>query len=467
MRAWAIAMLCLVSCARESAAPLQAPRTSPGVPAAVHASAELPPSKVAAPLLLRDVTLIDGTGAPPRSGVDLYLEGGRVAKIGEHLVATDGTRVLELEGYTVLPGFIDAHVHLTFTPPPNHAQGVVDEMKSHDADRALEGVANAWATLQAGFTTVRNVGGSFADRALRDAIAEGIVPGPRMLVANHAITISGGHCDDTHGYRPDLLPEMQDHRSGVADSPDEVRKAVRYQLKHGADVIKVCATAGVMSSGNTIGVPQMTVPEIAAAVDEAERAGVRVAAHAHGTQGIREAIEAGVHSIEHGSMLDDETIAMMKTRGTVLVPTLSAGAHVLRAAEAGTLSAASEAKARAIAPRMRESFAKAHAAGVVIALGSDAGVFPHGRNGGEFRLMVEAGMSPMDAIVAGTSGAAGLLGLTDVGVVAEGAHADLVVVEGDPLSDISCLERPDGVVKAGVVYRDPRVRDQRSTTATP
>lgn len=416
----------------------------------------------AAPLLLRDVTLIDGTGAPPRRGIDLYIEQGRIAEIGEHLVATDGTEVLELEGYTVLPGFIDAHVHLTFTPPANHAAGVVEEMKSQDADRALEGVANAWATLQAGFTTVRNVGGSFADRALRDAIAEGTVPGPRMLVANHAITITGGHCDDTHGYQPGLLPHLEDHRAGVADSPAEVRKAVRYQIKHGADVIKVCATAGVMSSGDTLGVPQMTVDEVAAAVDEAQRAGLKVAAHAHGTQGIREAIEAGVHSIEHGSMLDDETIAMMKARGTVLVPTLSAGAHVLAAADAGTLSASSAAKARAIAPRMRQSLADAYAAGVPIALGSDAGVFAHGRNGGEFALMVEAGMSPMDAIVAGTSGAAALLGLSDVGVVGEGALADLVVVEGDPLAEISTLERPIGVIKGGRVYVRPGPRDQRA-----
>lgn len=449
-----------MSCSRPVADPGPTPPTAALQPTVASVEAGPPYSARHRPILLRNVTLIDGTGAPPRSGVDVYLDGGRIANVGEHLSATDDTEVLDLEGFTVLPGFIDAHVHMTFTPPTNYPEGVVREMKEHDADRALRGTSNAWATLQAGFTTVRNVGGTFADRALRDAINAGTVPGPRMLVANHAITITGGHCDATHGYQPEVLPEMQDFRAGVADSPDEVRKAVRYQIKHGADVIKVCATAGVMSSGDTVGVAQMTPAELSAAVDEARRVGVRVAAHAHGTQGIREAIEAGVDSIEHGSMLDEDTVALMKARGTVLVPTLSAGAHVLKAAEAGTLSASSAAKARAIAPRMRESLLRAYDAGVQIALGSDAGVFAHGTNGHEFTLMVDAGMKPADAIVAGTTGAATLLGLSDVGRVEDGARADLVIVRGNPLDDIALLERPEGVIKGGVVYVHP-LRDQR------
>lgn len=456
MRAWLSTIpLLLAACAHDAPTPAVSPRTTSLRTTVAAVEAGPPADASARPLLLRDVTLIDGSGAKARSGVDIQLERGRIANVGEHLVASGDTEVLELEGFTVLPGFIDAHVHLTFTPPPDYARGVVREMKEHDADRALRGTANAWATLRAGFTTVRNVGGTFADRALRDAINEGVVPGPRMLVANYAITITGGHCDDTHGYHPQLFTQMQDHRAGVADSAAEVRKAVRYQIKHGADVIKVCATAGVMSSGDAVGVAQMTPDELAAAVDEAHRAQRRIAAHAHGTQGIREAVEAGVDSIEHGSILDDATIGLMRAKGTVLVPTLSAGEHVLEAAEAGTLSASSEAKARAIAPSMRRSFAKAYAAGVPIALGSDAGVFAHGTNGHEFTLMVEAGMSAMDAIVAGTSGAAELLGLQDVGRVAEGARADLVIVEGDPLADIGVLERPVGVIKGGVLYVHP------------
>ncbi|MGH1346295.1 MAG: amidohydrolase family protein [Nannocystales bacterium] len=462
MRARILALsLVFAGCAgKQSGTPAGVHVSAPRV-AAVQSEAGPPAPTVVRPLLLRGVTLIDGTGAEPRTGVDVYLDQGRIANVGEHLAATGTVEVFELEGYTLLPGFIDAHVHMTLTPPSNYANGVVRKMKEHDSDRALGGVANAWSTLAAGFTTVRNVGGSFADRALRDAIADGIVPGPRMLVANYAISITGGHCDDSHGYQPDLMPDKQDYRAGVADSPDEVRKAVRYQLKHGADVIKVCATAGVMSSGDTVGVAQLTTPELATAVEEANRAGVRVAAHAHGTQGIREAVEAGVHSIEHGSILDASTVALMKAKGTVLVPTLSAGEHVMRAADAGTLSTSSAAKARAIVPQMRTSFAMAYAAEVQIVLGSDAGVFAHGKNGREFTLMVDAGMKPMEAIVAGTSGAAQLLGLSDVGLIREGNHADLVLVKGNPLEDISSLERPAGVIKGGVFYVRPGSRDQR------
>ncbi|MEM6291140.1 MAG: amidohydrolase family protein [Myxococcota bacterium] len=459
-----LCVLCLGGCASAS--------TSSAVPASSRLPTRLAPGGAESgppiepsvrPVLLRNARVIDGTGAKPREGVDLLLEEGRIASMGTGLVPEPQTHVIDLEGKTVLPGFIDAHVHLTFTPPPNYAKGVVREMQEHDADRALRGTANAWATLRAGFTTVRNVGGTFADRALRDAIAAGIVAGPRMLVANFAITITGGHCDDTNGYHPEVLPNMQDYRAGVADSPDDVRRAVRYQIKHGADVIKVCATGGVMSQGDAVGASQMTTPEIAVAVEEATRADRRVAAHAHGTEGIKEAIEAGVHSIEHGSMLDDEAISMMRARGTVLVPTLSAGEHVERAADAGTLSDSSAEKARAIAPMMRSSFRRAHEAGVTIALGSDAGVFRHGRNGHEFTLMVEEGMSPMDAIVAGTSGAAALLGVEDVGTLAEGQRADVVIIDGDPLRDVALLEAPLGVIKGGVIYVDPSGRDQRVT----
>lgn len=406
-------------------------------------------------LVIRNARMLDGTGAEPVEGVSVLIEGGVITKVGDVPGRSDAEEI-DLQGKTLLPGFIDAHVHLTFTPPPNFAQGMVDDIRNHDADRALGGVANAWATLSAGFTTVRNVGGTFADRALRDAIVDGTVPGPRMLVANHAITISGGHCDDTNTLHPDVMPDAQDYRAGVADGVDEVRKAVRYQIKHGADVIKVCATGGVMSQGDAVGSPQLDSAELAMAVEEAVRADKRVAAHAHGNLGIREAIEAGVHSIEHGSILDEPTIRMMKSRGTYLVPTLSAAEHVVRAADRGKLSEESAAKAREIAPKMRSSFGLAYSRGVKIALGSDAGVFAHGKNGHEFTLMVEEGMTPRDAIVAGTSSAADLLGLTNVGRIVEGAAADLVVVEGDPLADIKTVESPLIVIKGGTIYVDRR-----------
>ena len=406
-------------------------------------------------LLLENARLIDGSGAKPREGVDILVEAGRIKEIGRDLSAPDGVVVIDVGGRTVLPGFIDTHTHLTFSNPPTYAEGVVKRMKSTEADRALDGAANARATLAAGFTTVRNVGGSRADSSLRDAIARGTVPGPRMFVANHSIGMTGGHCDGTNSFAPDVFGGPPDYETGVADGIAEVRKAVRYQIKHGADLIKICATGGVLSQGDGVGAPQLTLEEMKAIVEEANRAERKVAAHAHGNLGIREAVEAGVHSIEHGSILDDRTIQMMKRKGTYLVPTLMAADSVERSARAGKLSEDSAQKALDIAPKMRNSFKLAHEAGVKIALGSDAGVFPHGQNGHEFTLMVEMGMGPMDAIVAGTSAAADLIGVSDLGRIEPGFLADMVVVEGDPLQDITVVEAPSLVVKGGVGYFGP------------
>lgn len=406
-------------------------------------------------VLLRHARLIDGTGATPRDDMDVLVRSGVIAEVGSGLPAPEDARVLDLGGRTLLPGLIDAHVHLGESPPESYAQGVADDLRRTLADRALVGVDNARKTLAAGFTTVRNVGGTMADRALRDAIAQGMVPGPRILVANYAIGITGGHCDATNAMHPDVWPQGQDYRHGVADGPEEVRKAVRFQIKHGADVIKVCATGGVMSQGDAVGVSQLEPDELRAAVEVANRAERKVAAHAHGNQGIREAVQAGVHSIEHGSILDRETVGMMVARGTFLVPTLYVADAVEAQANAGKLSDDSAAKARWIAPKMRTSFALAYRGGVKIALGSDAGVFEHGDNGKEFAAMVSQGMTPMDAIVAGTSRAAELLGLSNVGRVEAGMVADLVVVNGDPLQDVTVLEAPAMVMKGGVIHRAP------------
>lgn len=429
----------------------------PGVEAAWPEAAARDTSPSApGPVLLTDARLIDGTGAPPRDHVDVLVEGGLVVEVGKGIVAPAGARVIDLHGRTLLPGFIDAHVHLGVSPPPSYAEGVVEELRATAADHALVGASNARKTLLAGFTTVRNVGGSLADRALRDAIARGLVPGPRMLVANYAIGITGGHCDHTNAMHPDVLPHAQGYRYGVADGPEQVRQAVRFQIKHGADVIKVCATGGVMSQGDAVGSPQLDLEELRAAVEAANRAERKVAAHAHGNLGIREAVRAGVHSIEHGSVLDRETVRMMVERGTFLVPTVYVARAVEQQADAGKLSPESARKAREIAPKMRASFRLAYEGGVRIALGSDAGVFAHGDNARELTTMVELGMTPMDAIVAGTSRAAELLGLRDVGRVAEGMRADLVVVEGDPLADVRTLEAPAMVMKGGVIHLPPR-----------
>ena len=455
--------LLLAACAADTATPRSQPPALEPVaapPAMVMAAGveATPADAIPAPdggWLLANARLIDGSGDEPRIDVDILIQADRIAKIGTDLEPPAGAKVIDLQGRTLLPGFIDTHVHLTFSPAPSYGDGVRRDVQQTDADRALEGVANARATWQAGVTTVRNVGGTRADRALRDAIAAGKVPGPRMLDANHSIGITGGHCDDTNGFRPDVMPEHQDWRAGVGDGPEEIRKAVRYQIKHGADVIKLCATGGVMSQGDAVGAPQLSLEEMKAAVDEAVRADRRVAAHAHGNLGIREAVQAGVHSIEHGSVLDRRTVGLMKQRGTFLVPTSYVGRHVLEQAERGTISPGSAAKARQIAPQMQESFRLAYRGGVRIALGSDAGVFAHGLNGREFTTMVSLGMKPMDAILAGTAHAAELLGLKNVGRVQEKFLADLVVVQGDPLESIDTLERPAMVIKGGVIHVAP------------
>ncbi|MEM6996596.1 MAG: amidohydrolase family protein [Myxococcota bacterium] len=407
------------------------------------------------PLLLVHARVIDGTGGKPVDDAEILVVEGRIKEVGKGIIVPKGARTIDLGGRTLLPGFIDSHVHLSFSPSTDYATGVAEGIKASEGDLALLGARNARDTLHAGFTTVRVVGGGFSDRALRDAIVRGFVPGPRMLVANHAIGITGGHCDSTNAMHPEIFPTRTGIEHGVADGPDEVRRAVRFQIKHGADVIKVCATGGVMSQGDAVGVSQMTREELRTAVETAARAERKVAAHAHGTEGIRDAVWAGVASIEHGSILDDTAISMMKKAGTFLVPTLYVARAVEAQAAAGKLSPSSAEKVAEITPQMRASFAKAIKAGVRVALGSDAGVFDHGENGHEFEEMVGQGMKPADAIVAGTSAAAELLGLDNVGTIAPGMLADMVVVDGDPLSDITALQRPAMVVKGGVVHVPP------------
>lgn len=402
---------------------------------------------------IRAGRLIDGTGAAPVRNAVILVEDGRITAVGAGVRVPAGVEVLDLSDRTVLPGFIDAHVHLTgpVLGEPGWDQALVRETA---ADAALRGVGHARRTLAAGFTTVRNVGaGGFADVALRDAIAAGRVPGPRMLVAAHSLGITGGHCDFTNGYVPHLLGDEPGPERGVADGPAAIRAAIRYQVKHGADVIKICATGGVLSEGDSVGVQQYMEDELAAVVAAAHMTERRVAAHAHGTAGIKAAVRAGVHSIEHGSILDDEAIALMKAHGTYLVPTLMAGEAVEALARSGALRGERADKALAVAPLMRVSIRKAAAAGVKIALGTDAGVMAHGTNGHEFTLMVQwGGLTPMQAIVAGTSAAADLIGWShQVGTVAPGYLADLVAVRGDPLADVTVLERVDWVMKGGVV----------------
>jgi len=403
---------------------------------------------------IRAGTLIDGTGAAPVKNAVILVQDGRITAAGANVTVPSGAMVVDLSAYTVLPGFIDAHVHLIghiIGDGDWQHQGLVES----SAQRALLGAAHAQQTLEAGFTTVRNVGAdAFTDISLRNAINAGWVPGPRILGAGISFGISGGHCDGSSGLQPDIPESKGGFETGAADGVEAVREMVRYDVKHGADVIKICATGGVLSPTDSVGVQQYTEEEMRAVVEAARMMDRRVAAHAHGLEGIKAAVRAGVTSIEHGSILDAEAVRMMKEKGTWLVPTLLAGYTVDSLARAGRLPPAIAAKALAIAPRQHTSFKLAVDGGVRIALGTDAGVMRHGTNGREFGLMVRYGMTPMQAIVAGTSGGATLLGLeAEIGTIAAGKQADLVAVRGDPIQNIALLEHVDFVMKGGVVFK--------------
>jgi imidazolonepropionase-like amidohydrolase len=414
------------------------------------------PVKGSGTVVLRAARLIDGTGAAPvRNGVVVVTDDRIVAAGAAGSVQVPaGARVVDLGDATLLPGFIDAHTHIigrTLGDPDGDDAAVRD----FEGMAAIIGVENARKTLMAGFTSIRNVGApNFDDMALRRAVDQGFVVGPRMENAGHSIGITGGHCDE-NGFRPGLMDG--DYRTGIADGPDQIRASVRYQAKYGADVIKTCATGGVLSEGDAVGVPQYTFEEMKALVDEATKLDRKVAAHAHGAEGIKIAVRAGVTSIEHGSFLDEEGAAMMAQHGTWLVPTMMAGEAAVRAADNGALTGLRAEKARAAGQAMRHATRIAMQHHVNIALGTDAGVGQHGGNGHEFTLMVEwGGLTPMQSITAGTLNAARLLGWdARLGTLAAGKLADVVAVPGDPTADIHAMEHPLFVMKNGVVYKAP------------
>lgn len=399
---------------------------------------------------IRAGRLIDGAASDVREGVTILVQGDRIAAVGRDVSVPAGAERIDLSDHTVMPGLIDMHVHLTGDPSGGRTDHRLHQWPGY---AAIIGVKNARKTLLAGFTTVRNVGAhEWASVALRDAIADGLAPGPRVFTAAHALGITGGHCD-VNGYRPDVLEEPG-IAEGIANSAGGFRTAVNHQIKYGADLIKFCATGGVLSQGDAVGVQQLTLEQMRAIVETAELADRRVAAHAHGTEGIKTAVRAGVHSIEHGSILDDEAIGMMRERGTYLVPTMMAFEAVVEGARTGFLTPHSAEKALQVAPYFEQSIRRAIAEDVRIAFGTDAGVFPHGRNAGEFTLLVDAGMTPMEAILSATREAATLLGrASELGTIETGKLADIVAVEGDPLAEIERLEEMDFVMKGGVVFK--------------
>ena len=399
-------------------------------------------------LVLRAAHLFDSTGTALKSGGTIVVRGDRIVSVGT-AAAPAGARVIDLGDATLLPGFIDAHTHLTSQFEKDYYRGFYNRVMRFPAEQALYGAQYARRTLEAGFTTVRNVGAEdFVDIGLRNAINAGVAEGPRMVTAAHGIGSPGGHFDD-YSFPPDRVKPWGPIE-GICSGPEECREAVRYQMKWGADVIKIAASGGVLSESDPVDVPQLTPEELAAIVSEAHKWNRKVAAHCHGDAAARLAINAGVDSIEHGSFLTEDTLKLMKSKGVYLVPTRMAVYWVNRNAD--TYPPKIAAKARAAAAAHGNMFKTALRLGVPIALGTDAGVYPHGMNGMEFGLMTELGMSPAAALLAGTRDAAKLLGVeADVGTLEAGKTADIVAVPGNVLGDIHATEHPVFVMHLGHV----------------
>ncbi|MCC6439139.1 MAG: amidohydrolase family protein [Rhodanobacteraceae bacterium] len=427
-----------------------------GLCAAVLLSLALPVAAIAAETtVLHCDQVFDAKRGKLTGEMTLVIEDGRIKAMsaGHSDPAGGAARTINLKGMTCLPGLIDSHVHLTGETSPT---GYTDQFRWNVADYAIRSTVYARRTLEAGFTTVRNLGdGDNASISLRNAINQGVVPGPRIYTAGSAIGSTGGHADGTDGYRADLQGDPGP-KLGIINGPDDAWKAVRQHYKDGADLIKIMPSGGVLDESSSVDNAQMTMQELEAVIAAAHDYGFTVAAHAHGAEAIRRAVTAGVDSIEHGTYMSDADMKLMKQRGTWYVPTIIAGRYVAeKAAVPGYYPEQIAAKARQVGPVIQKTAGRAFKAGVKMAFGTDAGVYPHGQNAKEFEYMVEAGIPNAYALQAATVNAAALLKQSDnMGSLEAGKFADVIAVKGNPLDDISLMKQVDFVMKGGVVYKE-------------
>lgn len=435
----ALAAALLLACAAYAQTPSTAPSGVSSPPAAAPAT------------VLKAAHLFDGRSGTLVSPGLVVVQGARILAVGPNASIPAGAKVIDLGDATLVPGYIDAHTHITADHDDDWAQGFYDGMLRFPVEQSFHAARNAKVTLQAGVTTVRDLGSSdFIDVALRNAINGSLTEGPRMLVAGHALGSTGGHCDSSP-FPPDRV-KPSGPLEGVCNGPEECRLATRLQMKYGADVIKICASGGVLSESDPVDVPQLTPAELNAIISEAHAWGRKVAAHSHGDLAARQAIEAGVDSIEHGSFLQPSTLQLMKQKGVYLVPTRLALVWTVGHADGYPPKIA--AKARAAGASHDRMFKDALRIGTPIAFGTDSAVSPHGINAQEFGDLVDLGMTPAAALMTSSQGSAKLLGISDeTGTLEAGKFADIVAVPGDVLRDIRATERPVMVMKQGMVIR--------------
>src|SRR5213083_921983 len=422
-------------------------------------------------IVLKAARLFDGKSNTLMQNAVVIVQGDKILDAGSNLPLPSGAQVIDLGDATLSPGFIDAHTHLTADFSGNYNERRLQQLDLNVSEQAIRATAFARATVEAGFTTVRDLGSrfvashEFVDVALRNSINKGVVVGPRMLVATKGIGATGGHFDPTGGFRDFLFGREPDYMDGIANGADEIRKAVRFEVKNGADVIKAAVSGGVLSLGDEVDTPQLTPAEMTALVDESQRLRKKVAVHCHGDQAAREAIEAGVDSIEHGSFMKPETLTMMKKKGTFLTPTLMASEWIM--GKLDNYPPALQAKAKAAYRARSEMFRNAVKMGIKISFGTDAAVFPHGQNAKEFKLMVDLSMKPIDALKSATANDAELLGIGQkVGTLEKGKLADIIAMPGDPTSDITATERVTFVMKEGKIIRQGPRTAQGTVKAT-